>query len=342
MVENHLVVDGFVGGYNKWVFHGEGSSARNTPHPINDDEGPSSPRNDIDVYLQPLIAELKELWEPGIETYDAETNQTFQMCAALMWTRFLPHDHPLRKDKKSFDGKEGHKSAPTPLLGVELLEELNEFNNVFGKEASIVEGVVGRDCLNRSSRYLHDGVKTRFSRYQTEKEECNQNLSPIFPKIGHPIGREKRKHCTFLMDSELCHEAHRYALFNTGDEQVENLIDKDDPFVLASQVYQVFNVADPIEKDVYYARNKVPVDLYDLEEDNCPNIGDTFWREPNDDIGSTTRLDKGDFRWSREDVAVDIVDIPCNAQHSEDTIVETSEEEEDVDGTDWDWMEEDD
>uniref|UniRef100_M1DT37 Uncharacterized protein n=1 Tax=Solanum tuberosum TaxID=4113 RepID=M1DT37_SOLTU len=70
--------------------------------------------------------------------------------------------------------------------------------------------------------------------------------------------------------------------------------------------------------------------------------GDTFWREPNDEIGSTARLDEGDFRWSREDVAVDIVDIPCNAQHSEDTIVETLEEEEDVDETDWDWMEEDD
>ncbi|KAK6793718.1 hypothetical protein RDI58_007171 [Solanum bulbocastanum] len=48
--------------------------------------GPSSPGQDIDVYLQPLIAELKELWEFGIETYDAHTNQTFQMRATLMWT----------------------------------------------------------------------------------------------------------------------------------------------------------------------------------------------------------------------------------------------------------------
>ncbi|XP_015054801.1 uncharacterized protein LOC107001164 [Solanum pennellii] len=45
--------------------------------------GPSSPRNDIDVYLQPLIAELKELWEVGVETYDDVTNQTFLMRAAL-------------------------------------------------------------------------------------------------------------------------------------------------------------------------------------------------------------------------------------------------------------------
>lgn len=48
--------------------------------------GPSSPGKDIDVYLQPLIAELKELWEFGVETYDANTKGTFQMRAALLWT----------------------------------------------------------------------------------------------------------------------------------------------------------------------------------------------------------------------------------------------------------------
>jgi len=48
--------------------------------------GPRSPGNDIDIYLQPLIEELKELWEFGVETYDASRNQTFQMRAALLWT----------------------------------------------------------------------------------------------------------------------------------------------------------------------------------------------------------------------------------------------------------------
>ncbi|XP_020204521.2 uncharacterized protein LOC109789889 [Cajanus cajan] len=48
--------------------------------------GPQSPGNNIDVYLQPLIEELKELWESGVETYDASRNQTFQMHAALLWT----------------------------------------------------------------------------------------------------------------------------------------------------------------------------------------------------------------------------------------------------------------
>ncbi|CAN1153447.1 hypothetical protein LINPERHAP2_LOCUS19416 [Linum perenne] len=48
--------------------------------------GPESPGDAIDVYLQPLIAELKELWEVGIQTFDASKRQNFQLHAALMWT----------------------------------------------------------------------------------------------------------------------------------------------------------------------------------------------------------------------------------------------------------------
>lgn len=48
--------------------------------------GPQSPGKNIDVFLQPLIEELKILWDSGVETYDSSLNQTFQMRAALLWT----------------------------------------------------------------------------------------------------------------------------------------------------------------------------------------------------------------------------------------------------------------
>jgi len=32
---------------------------------------PDSPGDAVDVHLQPLVEELLELWELGIETYDA-------------------------------------------------------------------------------------------------------------------------------------------------------------------------------------------------------------------------------------------------------------------------------
>ena len=48
--------------------------------------GPSTPGNSIDVYLQPLIEELKELWNDGVETYDASTKNIFWLRAAVVWT----------------------------------------------------------------------------------------------------------------------------------------------------------------------------------------------------------------------------------------------------------------
>ncbi|KAL0293325.1 UNVERIFIED_CONTAM: hypothetical protein Sradi_6944600, partial [Sesamum radiatum] len=48
-------------------------------------DGPKSPGNKIDVYLQPLVEELNELWN-GVMTYDVSSTQMFNMRAALLWT----------------------------------------------------------------------------------------------------------------------------------------------------------------------------------------------------------------------------------------------------------------
>ena len=48
--------------------------------------GPRSPGQKIDVFLQPLIDELNQLWEYGVNTYDAFKKENFILKAALMWT----------------------------------------------------------------------------------------------------------------------------------------------------------------------------------------------------------------------------------------------------------------
>nr|XP_016479230.1 PREDICTED: uncharacterized protein LOC107800549 isoform X1 [Nicotiana tabacum]XP_016479237.1 PREDICTED: uncharacterized protein LOC107800549 isoform X1 [Nicotiana tabacum]XP_016479240.1 PREDICTED: uncharacterized protein LOC107800549 isoform X1 [Nicotiana tabacum]XP_016479244.1 PREDICTED: uncharacterized protein LOC107800549 isoform X1 [Nicotiana tabacum]XP_016479251.1 PREDICTED: uncharacterized protein LOC107800549 isoform X1 [Nicotiana tabacum] len=138
--------------------------------------GPKSPGHDIDVYLQPMIEELKELWE-GVETYDAYSKTNFMMRVAIMWAindfpaygnlsgwstkgklacpcchkdaqsvslrnklcymghrRFLPMDHPWRKNRRLVDGKIEMGVAPNPLTGDEALEQLQSLRNVtYGK-----------------------------------------------------------------------------------------------------------------------------------------------------------------------------------------------------------------
>ncbi|GLT56706.1 hypothetical protein SLA2020_297310 [Shorea laevis] len=48
--------------------------------------GPKSLGRNIDVFLRPLIEDLKMLWSTGVETYDSYRKQNFIMRAMLMWT----------------------------------------------------------------------------------------------------------------------------------------------------------------------------------------------------------------------------------------------------------------
>jgi hypothetical protein len=141
--------------------------------------GPSSPGMNIDVYLQPLISELQELWNVGVRTFDVSMKNYFVLRAALMWTindfpayadlsgwptrgekacpicmhstrstwlkhghkwcfmghrRWLPMNHPWRKNKRAFDGTQELEGPLDVPDGVEILRQLD--GKVFGDEDS--------------------------------------------------------------------------------------------------------------------------------------------------------------------------------------------------------------
>ncbi|XP_054817820.1 uncharacterized protein LOC129317532 [Prosopis cineraria] len=48
--------------------------------------GPKQPENDIDVYLEPLIEDLKLIWETSVEVYDAYREKIFNLRAMLFST----------------------------------------------------------------------------------------------------------------------------------------------------------------------------------------------------------------------------------------------------------------
>ncbi|XP_073273266.1 uncharacterized protein [Primulina huaijiensis] len=48
--------------------------------------GPRQSGNDIDVYLAPLIDDLKCLWDKGVDAYDAYREESFSLRAVLPWT----------------------------------------------------------------------------------------------------------------------------------------------------------------------------------------------------------------------------------------------------------------
>ncbi|GJW69676.1 hypothetical protein Tco_0126593 [Tanacetum coccineum] len=72
--------------------------------------GPKFPGKDIDVYLRPLIDDLKVLWAlKGVETIDVATGRKFNMRAMVLLTI---NDFPARSSLSGWSGQ-GYKACPT-------------------------------------------------------------------------------------------------------------------------------------------------------------------------------------------------------------------------------------
>ena len=48
--------------------------------------GPRQPGENIDVFLSPLVDDLKTLWEKKVETYDAHLLEVFTVKVIILWT----------------------------------------------------------------------------------------------------------------------------------------------------------------------------------------------------------------------------------------------------------------
>ena len=70
--------------------------------------GPRQPRNDIDVYLSPLIEELTKLWDEGVAVFDGYRNETFKLRAMLFCTI---NDFPTYENLSGYNVK-GHCACP--------------------------------------------------------------------------------------------------------------------------------------------------------------------------------------------------------------------------------------
>ncbi|XP_054820649.1 uncharacterized protein LOC129319574 [Prosopis cineraria] len=122
--------------------------------------GSKQPDNDIDVYLEPLIEDLKLLWEIGIEVYDAYKEEIFNLRAMLFSTindfpayegthsvrlqhgiknvylghrKWLSDKYRYRRWKKSFNRTSKEGRPPKELTGEELFEKVKDIDIQFSK-----------------------------------------------------------------------------------------------------------------------------------------------------------------------------------------------------------------
>ncbi|KAL3638534.1 hypothetical protein CASFOL_017905 [Castilleja foliolosa] len=71
--------------------------------------GKNSPGKDIDVYLRPLVDELKELFVEGAHTFDVSVKKTFKLHASVLWTI---NDFPAYGDLSGWITK-GYLACPS-------------------------------------------------------------------------------------------------------------------------------------------------------------------------------------------------------------------------------------
>ena len=70
--------------------------------------GPKQSGNDIDVYLSPLIEDLRKLWVDRVDVYDANVQDTFRLRAMIFCT---VNDFPTYGNLSGYSVK-GHHTCP--------------------------------------------------------------------------------------------------------------------------------------------------------------------------------------------------------------------------------------
>ncbi|XP_054820642.1 uncharacterized protein LOC129319568 [Prosopis cineraria] len=155
---------------------------------------PKQPGNDIDVYLRPLVKDLKKLWEVG---YSIKGHKACPICEAgtcyhqlhhgkktvyLGHRRFLEKDHHYRRMGKAFYGGQEHGTAPKPLTGEQVYELAS----------------------------LRDGVKARLDLVDMKiKEDLHPRLvgkRTYYPPAKHTLCKDEKR--SLLREIKLCGPVH--------------------------------------------------------------------------------------------------------------------------------------
>ncbi|XP_057543445.1 uncharacterized protein LOC130821673 [Amaranthus tricolor] len=151
--------------------------------------GPSNPKHNIDLYLQPLIQELNTLWEQALMwtindfpaysmlsgwsiagryacPYCMDDSQAFylthskNMCWFYCHRRFLDRSHPYRRNRINFrSGVVEKRDPPVIRTGHELLDELDQFGFLRVYEEDAPEH--NKEVSNYSAGWKKKSVRIR-------------------------------------------------------------------------------------------------------------------------------------------------------------------------------------
>ncbi|XP_059650232.1 uncharacterized protein LOC132295992 [Cornus florida] len=254
--------------------------------------GPKSLGNEIDVYLQPLIDDLKELWEEVLWTINdfpafavlsgwmtkgklacpvcnKETSffslKNGKKICYMCHRRFLPRDHSWRKNKQAFDGNQDHRQKPKELSGDDLLEQLNKVNVVtFGKGPNSLK----RKCKDYELNWTKKSIFFELPYWRTLKLRHNLDVMHIEKNIcesviGTLLDIDGKTKDTIKA---------RMDLKETGIKKELHLISDGDKFMMPRACYQLSSTD---KKEFYEWLKSIKfLDGYASNISRCVNVRD--------------------------------------------------------------------
>ncbi|RVW26527.1 hypothetical protein CK203_107406 [Vitis vinifera] len=248
-------------------------------------DGPRQPGKNIDVYLSPLVDDLKTLWEKGVETYDA-------------YLREVP---------------EGYCSNFRNLVSLEELKLFGLKSHDYHALMQQLLPVALRSVLPKHVR-LCGPVYFRWM-YPFEREHMNWLKSQYPRQSKRQIWlQEEHMRCfTYWLKGKVEEAIHnRQDIPNTlrCDELGFTLVDfskighKSDPFILASQAKQVFYVEDQLDPKWSIVLSIPPKDFNNMEglddfTDNCMEHHPFISSMP--EVESFDVMDESEAIYMRED-----------------------------------------
>ncbi|GJW08126.1 hypothetical protein Tco_1570549, partial [Tanacetum coccineum] len=144
--------------------------------------GHKSPGKDIDVYMRPLIEDLKVLWDrKGVETIDVASGQKFNMRAMVLW---IINDFPARSSLSGWSGQ-GYKACPTCNKDIPFVHVLSKTAYVDHRR------FLKKPHKWRNSREFNGQTDNRDPPKESRRDEILAELNRLPTRLTgkHPIYR---------------------------------------------------------------------------------------------------------------------------------------------------------
>ncbi|RYE04240.1 MAG: DUF4218 domain-containing protein, partial [Rickettsiaceae bacterium] len=149
--------------------------------------GPSSPGKDMDVFLEPLVEELKELWDNGFQVRDGANDEVFRLRAALLWTI---NDFPARSYLSGWSGQ-GYLACPTCNIETPSMKIRNRI--VYYDHRRFLP--TPHRLRKSTDHYVNRHEKRLKPVKLTAQDILDQLTSVSSTKTGKNIGKRKRAEC---------------------------------------------------------------------------------------------------------------------------------------------------